>query len=91
MKTKLTAILLLLSLYGYSQKKDTIPVMLLVTDSSCINCKAYSIRGYEVREYTGAKVWMNDFQHVPETKHVCYLKQNKKRPVKLIIWQSIEI
>jgi hypothetical protein len=72
MKQILTALLLMLSFYGYSQKQDTIPVILLVCDTSTHGKllpyeipNVFWIRGYEVNG--------------------TYLDKNKK-PTTLVVW-----
>lgn len=92
MKNIITVLLLLFSLYGYGQKQDTIKVIMLVTDTSINRTNAYWIRGYKVIENNTliSDVPINYGHNIP-VKHIYYLKENKQRPIKLIIWQAIEI
>jgi len=94
MKNKLTALLLMLSFYGYSQddylvrkplKQDTIQVILLVCDTSTHGKllpyeipNVFWIRGYEVVKKLDLK------EDVWVTTRI-YLDKNKK-PTTLVVW-----
>jgi hypothetical protein len=105
MKNKLTALLLMLSFYGYSQdylasrvtksKQDTIPVIMLVCDTSTHGKllpyeipNVFWIRGYEVVEDVPVAVHKEAFiiGELPVYRQtIKYLDKNKKQTT-LVVW-----
>ena len=86
-----------MSFYGYSQKQDTIHVIMLVCDTS-VHGKllpyeipnVYWIRGFQVKEEVEMKGYLIGDASAIFKQTIKYLDKNKK-PVNLVVWESREI
>lgn len=86
-----------MSFYGYSQKQDTISVIMLVCDTS-VHGKllpyeipnVYWIRGFQVKEEVEMKGYFIGDASAIFKQTIKYLDKNKK-PVNLVVWESREI
>jgi hypothetical protein len=69
-------------------KYDTIPVVLLISDtSSVLNNPVEWIYGYSVREY---RYFLDGYYSENYWRHLFYLDSEKKLLENIIIWQSIK-